>query len=617
MHPLRFLPALRKTLLLTTIAASSLAGFQSSVATAAEDSRELVAIGRSVVPFKFTDIRYLPRTLSDFGERRAFVLVFTTLDCPVVRRYLPTLKQLDEKFRDQSVQFVAINVGVDDSIVDIADQAVRADIAFPFCRDFSGEVVRAVGATRTPQAVVLDSDRKLRYRGRIDSQIRLSGIAARPGSGELEEAITAVLADREVSVTETPVDGCLITSPSAPITADITYHRDVAPILRAHCAECHQEKSAAPFSLLTFEDADSHAQMIAEVVSQRRMPPWYAAGNHGEFANERKLSSDEIRTLVAWTNSGRLEGDRSTALPPLPKRESDWQIGEPDLVIPLPFEQSIPASGFMPYRYVLLPHVFLQDTWVQKIEILPGNPAVVHHCNMGFVSLEDAQKRRINPERNFVTGFVPGGDPMVLDSGVGFCIPRGAMLGLEIHYVPNGEEQTDRTSIGLVFAKETVRQQIRHFQCHTNRFEIPPGAPHHPVTASRTFDDDATGVGMFCHMHLRGKDMSLTATAPDSSVRRLLSVPNYNFDWQSSYRWFPNRMKFRKGTRIDCTAHYDNSTFNPFNPDATRIVRHGLQTDDEMMFGFLFYTLDDENLNLEIDPSTGYVLSTAESAIQN
>jgi peroxiredoxin len=576
----------------------------------ADESDTRPAIGDKIADFTLTDIRYLPRTLSEFENREAFVLVFTTLECPIVKRSLPKLKQLDDEFRGRGVQFLAINVGLEDSIVDVAEQAVRAGIGFPFTKDFTGEGVAAVGARRTPECVVLDAARVLRYRGRIDSEFRLGGVRPNPGRADLKEALEDLLAKREVRVTETPVDGCLITPPRASRQRDLTYYRDVAPLMKRHCQGCHQERNAAPFSLLTFEKVNAHAEMIAEVVAQRRMPPWYGASGHGEFINNPSLSREEIDVIVDWARGDRLAGDPADAPEPLPPRDEEWLIGEPDLVLRIPLTQTIPATGYVPYRYAVLPYVFLRDTWVQRIEIKPGNPAVVHHCNMGYAGAQDLDRKNFSAEENFITGYVPGGDPMILDSGLAFRIPAGSIVGLQIHYVTTGEETTDRTSVGFVFAKEPIQKQLRHIQCQTSRFRIPPGASHHEVKVSRTIEHDVTGIGMFCHMHLRGKAMRFEAAYPDGSSETLLSVPNYNFEWQSSYRWPERKIKFSAGTRIDCTAHYDNSAFNPYNPDPTREVRFGQQTYDEMMYGFLFFTRDDEALDLNIDPATGHVVNS-------
>ncbi len=566
------------------------------------------AVGSVVDDFTFTDIRYLPRTLSDFDQRKAFVLIFTTLDCPIVRRSLPKLRRLDEEFRSKGVQFLAINAGPDDSVVDVAHQAVKADIAFPFSKDFSGEVVAAVGATRTPECVVLDAKRQLKYRGRIDSEFRLGGVSPNAGREDLRESIEDILADRDVRIAETPVDGCLITKPNQPPVRNLTYYQDVAPLMKQHCQKCHHPNNAAPFSLLTYEDVNRHAAMIAEVVAQRRMPPWHAASEHGTFINNFNLPTADIRTITEWATGDRAAGNIADGPPPLEPRNSDWLIGEPDLVVRLPSPEMIPAEGYVPYRYALLPHVFLEDTWVQKIEINPGNDDVVHHCNMGYASITDIHGKDFHPEKNFITGFVPGGDPMVLDSGIAFRIPAGSVVGVQLHYVTTGEATTDQTAVGFVFAKEKIQKQIRHFQCNGRGFAIPPEASHHAVKASKSFQEDATGIGMFCHMHLRGKDMTFAATYPDQRQEILLSVPNYNFEWQSSYRWAVDQMKFPKGTRVDCTAHFDNSAFNPFNPDPSATVKFGLQTYHEMMYGFLFYTNDNEALNLTIDPKTGRVV---------
>ncbi|MCA9071541.1 MAG: redoxin family protein, partial [Planctomycetaceae bacterium] len=348
------------------------------------------AIGSEIPDFTFTDIRFLPRQLSELGKPKAYVIVFATLDCPIVKRSLPKLRALDEAYRDKGVQFLVVNVGANDSLVDVAQQAVEADIEFPFGKDFSGTVVKALGATRTPECVVLDANRRLQYRGRIDSEFRFGGARPNPGRADLKEAIEDVLAGRKVQVPETPVDGCLITTPRATEKRELTYYKDVAPLMKKHCQGCHQPKTAAPFSLRTYDEVNANAAMIAEVVSQRRMPPWFAASGHGDFTNNPSLSSEEIATLVDWAKGDRVAGDPKEGPKPVPVRESDWLIGKPDLVIRMAIPEKIPATGYIPYRYTVLPYVFLQDTWVQKIQINPGNDEVVHHCNMGYVNVRDA-----------------------------------------------------------------------------------------------------------------------------------------------------------------------------------------------------------------------------------
>jgi hypothetical protein len=244
----------------------------------------------------------------------------------------------------------------------------------------------------------------------------------------------------------------------------------------------------------------------------------------------------------------------------------------------------------------------LHDTWISATEILPSNPKVVHHCNMAYWTLG----QNFN-DGNFITGRVPGGTAFRLDEGVALCIPAGSVVGLQIHYTTTGKPETNGMQVGFRFPRETIHKQVRHIQATTSRFTIPPGASAHPVSASRTLPVNASGIGMFAHMHLRGKDMTFIAHSPDGKDETLLSIPAYHYGWQQNYRWAPGTKKFPKGTRIEAIAHFDNSPFNPFNPDPTTTVRHGPQTVQEMMFGFFFYTDDDEDLKLKVDAKTGKV----------
>jgi hypothetical protein len=565
-------------------------------------------IGDVVGRFSFVDLRYLERDLDEFGVKKAFVVLFSNCDCPIVKRYLPKLKELDETYRDQGVQFLSLSVGPSESNLQVAAQALEAGIAFPFCKDYTGQAGRALGATRTPEVVVLDADKRIRYRGRIDGSIRFGGVRPGKASDDLKDALDDILAGREVKVKETSVDGCLISYPDqqTPVERNVTFSEQIAPLLQKHCQDCHHPNVESPFPLVSYDDASSHADMIAEVTMQRRMPPWYASDKHGEFVNRLGLSDDERRLIADWVRAGAPEGDRSKLPPPREFSTEKWQIGEPDLVVTMDREEKIPAAGYIPYRYAFLPFLFTEDTWVQNIEILPGNKSVVHHANLLYVSLGQR-----GPDGKFITGFVPGGTAMMLDKGTGFKIPKGSILVLQLHYISLGKEATDRTSVGFTFPKDKIDKEIRHVEVNSRRFAIPPGAENHRVVAERTINSNASGIGMFVHMHLRGKDMTYEALYPDGKKETLLVVPNYSFDWQMAYRWAKGEKKFPRGTRIRCTAHFDNSAFNPYNPDPKRTVRHGQQTYDEMMYGFFFYLDDDEKLALAIDPKTGHVVDSA------
>ena len=559
-------------------------------------------VGDRIDNLTFKDIRYLSRSLNDFKDRKAFVLVFSTTSCPLVQRYWPALNRLEKDYRDKGVQFLAVNVGDDDPITAVAAQAVRHEAEFPFVKDFDAVCAGKLGVKRVPEVVVLDADRKLRYRGRIGDQYRIGGARPAPTRHDLKEALDAVLAGKPVAVPETTVDGCLVTRTeiSAPKTP-LTYAEHVAPILRKHCVECHRPGTSAPFALLTYEQAAAKANTIAEVVREQRMPPWYGAPDHVDFINRRGLSAKEREALRQWVKGGRQRGDDGK-LPPLDLPRPDaWRIGEPDRVLDAPCHE-LPAEGLIPYKYVFLPYVFQEDTWVAAAQIRPDNPRVLHHCNMAYVRL--GEQFAIS---NFITGTVPGGDAMTLEKGVAYHIPKGSLLVLQVHYITTGKPEKCKIRVGFKYASGMIQKQLRFSYLATTRYSIPPGAPAHRVSTSRVLSCDAEGVGLFSHMHLRGRDMTFKAHYSDGKSETLLVTPNFNFDWQLAYRWAPGAKKLPKGTRLECVAHYDNSAFNPFNPDPKATVRDGQQTFNEMMNGFVFYLDADEQLGLEIDGKTGRV----------
>lgn len=559
-----------------------------------------------VADFEVLDIRYLRRSLSDLSGKRGTCLFFVSNTCPLVLRYLPRFKQLHAEFSERGIRFLAINVGAEDSVMSMATSAADHDMPMPFLKDWDGSAARSCGVTRSCAAVLLDGARRIYYRGRIDQQYRFSGVRPKPGRADLREALSELLAGQPCSKPRTSWEGCAITPRQEPKAPDATWAGDVAALVHRHCAECHRPEGAAPFSLLSYRDVASRGEMIAEVVAQRRMPPWYGSRQHGSFANHRGLEDAEVEKLVGWIRSGMKAGELAQApKPPAFKARSGgefkWRIDEPDMVLKLPVKTRLPATGYLPYKYFAFPYRFQHDTWVEQIEILPENPRVLHHANLACV-----QGLRYRAG-NFVTGLVPGGDPMVLDPGTAVLFPKGSTLCIQAHYVTTGKPEVDRLRVGLRFPRQTVQRRLHHLQIGNSRFEIPPHAPHHEVRRAKRIPFDAEGLGLFAHMHLRGKSMRFIAHPPAQDPQTLLLVPNYNFEWQQSYRWAPGSVLFAKGTRILVRAHYDNSTLNPFNPDATQAVRFGDRTEDEMMFGFVFFFRRGEKLGIEVDPKTGRV----------
>lgn len=386
------------------------------------------------------------------------------------------------------------------------------------------------------------------------------------------------------------------------VPSDITFHKDVEPILQKHCQECHRPGEIAPFSLLSYKDARPWAKSIRENVLSRKMPPWFSDPQYGHFANDRSLSRQEIETLVAWVDGGAKEGDLKDAPPPRQFTEG-WNIPKPDLVISMSQPFHVPAKGEVPYQYVVLPTQFTEDKWVQMAEVRPSDRSVVHHMVIFIRSprsnwLRDAAPgvpfappggnlRNIGGGGNeLLTAYTPGKVADILAPGTGKLIRAGSDLVLQIHYTPNGKETDDQTKIGFIFAKEKPAQRVIGLSGQNLNFQIPPGDPNYRVDAKPViFPNGATILGFLPHMHLRGKTFEYRAVYPDGQSEVLLRVPNYDFFWQLDYK-LAEPLKLPPGTRIECTAWYDNSSNNPKNPDPTATVAFGEQSWEEMMFGF-------------------------------
>jgi hypothetical protein len=332
------------------------------------------------------------------------------------------------------------------------------------------------------------------------------------------------------------------------------------------------------------------------------MPPWSADSHVGQFANDPSLTKKEIDTIVAWVGAGAPKGDDKD-LPPTPKFVEGWTIGKPDAVFSMKEEYSVPADGTVPYLYFTIPTNLTEDKWVQAMEIRPGNRAVVHHV-IAFTQEPGTNATRRDPQqsgggenqrgRGHLGGITPNKTGVVYAPGTARLLKAGSSIVFQMHYTTNGQPGKDRTSIGLVFAKEPPAKTLVTGNAANARFVIPPGDGNHEVKSSFTFKEDVHLTSFMPHMHYRGKDFTYTAVYPDGRSEVLLSVSKYDFNWQHNYN-LKKPISLPKGTRLDCVAHFDNSTKNKYNPDPTKEVRWGDQTWEEMMIGWFVYTRDGEN----------------------
>jgi peroxiredoxin/mono/diheme cytochrome c family protein len=573
-------------------------------------------VERPVADFALRDV-VSGRTvaLADSAGKPAVALVFLGIDCPIAELYMPRLAALCRAFEGRGVAFLGVNANAHDAVEEIAAHAQRLGVPFPVLRDERNVLADRLGAERMCEVVVLDRQRRVRYRGAIDDQYQIGARRDAPEHRYLADALEAIVAGRRVAVAESQVFGCPIerVKPVAPrrrmpggragvraaerspgATGPVTYAEHVAPILQAKCQECHRPGAPGPFPLLTYAHARRRAATIREAIDEHRMPPWYADPRYGHFANDRSLSARDRATLLAWVDQGMPRGD-DARLPPPRAFVDDWKIGTPDAVLAMAAPYTVQAEGVVPYQRFRVPTGFTEDTWVQAVEGRPGDRHVVHHISI-FIEPHDDSPANTHRTGPCLVTYAPGDIPGIYPSGVAKRIPAGADLLFEVHYTPIGRARTDRSSVGLVFAKGPVRYEaitkgIRPPGSPEERLCIPPGAENYEVRAAFTLRRDSHLLGMMPHLHLRGKDFRYTLRLPDGTSETLLSVPAFNFAWQDVYR-LPEPRRLPRGSRIECLAHYDNSRNNPANPDPTATVRWGDYTWDEMMIGYIDYYID-------------------------
>jgi len=570
---------------------------------------------------EFHDIAGQAYSWTTIASHKANVFLFLSCQCPVSNLYGPRLAELARRFTGKDVQFFGVYPDIQESLADIQRNAKEHGFPFPIVQDKEGVLVSQLKATYTPEAVVVNRQGQVCYRGRIDDNV----VTTKVTSHDLQQAIEAVLADRPVPHPNLPSFGCIIrrgpVASVALLPGTPTYAHDVAPILQNHCIECHRPGQVAPFSLTTYKDAAAWAPDIVRYTQNGTMPPWKPAPGYGAFVGEHHyvLTAAEKEVLVKWAKAGAPAGDLSKT-PPMPHYPSGWELGKPDLVFHSDQPYHVAADGDDVYRnFIIDPH-FTHDAWVRAVEVHPDARAVVHHViiYVDGLHLSPAVSEKYHKEHpndhepgytsfggpgfvptGFLGGWAPGNAPQFAPPGVAMCIPKGALLVLQVHYHKNGVPQTDQTSFGLYLAKEPVHKNAIVSMVANFGFRIPPGAPHYEVDAQTTVPVDCHVMSIMPHMHLLGKEMKLWATLPNGKEVPLIWIKNWDFNWQRTY-WYRQPVALPKGTVVHLVAYYDNSSDNPFNPnrDHPKAVGWGEQTTDEMCIAFLFVTLDAEHLNV-------------------
>ncbi len=556
------------------------------------------AIGRFISDRPFTDSNGKAGTLSDYRSSRYLVVAMHDPSCPLCKKFTSTLAKIEADYTPKGVAFLFVNP---------TSTGTVATFKGRFASDAKGTFAATLGASTTTEVIVLDAARTVVYRGAIDDQYGLGYSLDAPKQTYLKNALDHLLVGKDPEVKATTSPGCALDLPK-PDAVAVTYHNRISRIVQQNCQECHRAGGVGPFVLMTHEDLLAHKGMIRKVVDGGTMPPWFAAppkeGTHSPFRNDKSLSVADKADLLAWLKSGTTLGDvaDATLVKAWPK---DWQIGVPDAVFPLPKPVEIKATGIMPYQNVIIETHLDEDKWVQAIEVQPGSRTTVHHVLVHVLSPGGGILKALpsgrpgirdttdDDRQGFFAAYVPGNGAIVLPEGYAKKLPKGAILKLQLHYTPDGTATTDRTRIGVIYAKSAPRFEAKVGAVANPRISIPPGADNHKETGKLVLPTEVTITSLMPHMHVRGKACRYELTTADGKTTTLLDVPHYDFNWQLPYTFTQPVVVPEKST-LTFTVWYDNSTNNPANPDATKTVKWGPQTFDEMHLGYVEYIVDRE-----------------------
>ena len=514
-------------------------------------------------------------SMSWYDDHKMIALLVQANDSQAAADALPAFDALKAKYDGQGVEFMMINPMGELNRSAVQAQSLEYGVDIPILMDDARVISEALGIERAGE-VLLYNPRSfmVEYRGSVAAS---------------EKAIQEILAGEDVSVASVATSGPVI---SYAATAVPSYIADIAPILADNCATCHREGGIAPFAMDSHTMVQGWSPMIREVLMTKRMPPGQIDGHIGEFINDRLITDEEVRNVIAWADAGAPKDGDTDPLTELTWSTSKWSLSDkPDLVLKVPSQQ-VPATGVLEYRDVAVKiDLDGKDRWIRGTEYIPGDRTVLHHTINSLSFPEEVGKRRgrNNPDKASITAYIPGGTAAFNPPNTGGLLKDGSVLNLNLHYTTNGRETVDESEIGLWFYPEgeipTERMSGRCACIFPNTWtNIPSNDPAFEQTATITIGKDANIYSYLPHMHFRGKYMRFYADYPDGSSEELINIAQFNYAWQMSYTYAEPKF-VPAGTKITAVGAFDNSAQNPANPDPQRTVPWGQQSWDEMFFG--------------------------------
>ena len=535
------------------------------------------AMPATVGNFLLVDTNFEAHELYRQTESKAVVLVTQSNGDAAIRGEASALKALKASYAGKGVQFWMLNSNLKDTREAILAEQAKAGFDTPVLMDSYQLVGEGLGVTRSAEAIVIDTKSwKVAWRGSL---------------ADAGKALDAVTAGQAVTLASSAGKGAAIDFPARAVKMQITYVKDVAPILEAKCVACHEQGGIGPMSFTSYEMVKGFSPMIKDVIRTDRMPPFHSDPHVGKFSNDRRLTPDETKTLVHWIDQGAPRGEGKDPLDVKHLVAIEWPLGKPDVVLDVP-AYTIPASGVVDYQHPWVKNPLTEGRWLKASTIKVDSRQAVHHILTGFMA--DAPKEGQQAFENrwgaSVGSYAVGAESEVAPDDAGTYIPGGGAIGFQNHYTPFGKETVTHSKIGLYFYKpgETPDIVMHNNQIVNNAIVLPPNDGHHEEVAYMTFPKDALLYSAFPHAHYRATSSDLWIQYPDGKKKLLLTLPRYDFGWQGHYN-FAEPVKVPAGSKLIAHYVYDNSKSNPHNPDASKNVVWGDQSFEEMFFTRIRY----------------------------
>lgn len=511
----------------------------------------------------------------------AVVLYSQSASCAADANSTRQFNALVKHHAGDNVQFFMLNATPADDRAALTRAADQQGIEVPILNDETQLISASLGLEHTGALLVLNPK---------DWHIASNGSVAEGATA------LAALTGTEPAALNADSTGCAIQYPAP---ESVSYSADIAPLLQQKCVVCHTEGGLGPWAMSSYQMVLGFSPMIREVVRTKRMPPWHADPHIGVWKNDISLSVQQTQMLINWIESGSPRGEGPDPLAQNKTAAVEWPLGEPDLIVDIP-EYAVPASGVVDYQFPRVKNPLDTGVWIKAATVVPGDREVVHHILAGTQDSDTSELRRSSGVfDNYLIGYAPGNESNEFPSNTGIYIPPGGEFSFQMHYTPVGRATVDRSKIGLYFHKEKPEQFYRQSVVIDPTITIPPNTARHAEVAYYTFEQEAMLHDLVPHAHYRGVASKFELEHADGRRETLLSVPNYDFNWQRTYEFVEPR-RIPAGSRIVHTTWYDNSAANPGNPNPEREVPWGLQSWDEMLYGAFSFTYVDETTEAPI-----------------